>query len=389
MRIALNFAGVRSVGTQVYATGLLPALARLAPNDNFLLFFPPEVASAVGKALPPSFEQRVIKNNNVLLRLLWEQTILPVLLKLWRADVLFAPMEFTPLLPSCPTLLAVHSPGPFLGPEFVPDNFAKHLRRWLTARSCVVARRVVFVSHYSASFLGDKLHVPHEKRAVNYHGSDHARWSACENPQPILQKHGIEAGSYILYVSQLRRFKRPDTLIRAFTLWRQKQGRSHYKLVLTGTPDYEPEYGQELSKLVEELGVGEYTRFLGYVPTTEIPILYQNAATFVLPTSMETFGHPFVEAMASGVPMICADTVIAREICGDVPLYFPVGDWQVLSRVLEEVVSKPGDAREKMIQCGRERAGAFTFEREASQNLAILREIADRSAVFERLQQKA
>src|SRR6185503_5317644 len=141
--------------------------------------------------------------------------------------------------------------------------------------------------------------------------------------------------------------------------------------------DYEPKYGRELSQLVEELGIGPHTRFLGYIPTAEIPILYQNAAVFVLPTSMETFGHPFVEAMASGVPMICADTEIAREICGDVPLYFPVGDWQALARALEEVLSGSADVRNRLTQRGRERSSAFTFEREASQNLAILRDIAN------------
>src|SRR4051812_3437845 len=121
MRIALNFSSVRSVGTHVYSTGLLPALGRMAPADNVLVFMPPEVADVVSKDLPSHFEQRVINNANVLLHLLWEQTFLPIYLKLWRADVLFAPMEFMPLLAPCPTLLAVHSPGPFLGPEFVPN----------------------------------------------------------------------------------------------------------------------------------------------------------------------------------------------------------------------------------------------------------------------------
>ena len=144
--------------------------------------------------------------------------------------------------------------------------------------------------------------------------------------------------------------------------------------MLTGTA-VDPHFSKVLKALVAKLGIGERARFLGYVPAADIPILYQNATAFVLPTSIETFGHPFVEAMSCGVPVICADIPVAHEICGDAALYFPVGDTDALAQAIESLVSGP-DMRAQMIRLGRGRAAQFTWDREALETLVLLHGLA-------------
>ena len=55
---------------------------------------------------------------------------------------------------------------------------------------------------------------------------------------------------------------------------------------------------------------------LGHVPDDELPGLYAGAEAFVLPSVYEGFGLPVLEAMASGTPVVAADTTALPETCG-------------------------------------------------------------------------
>ena len=55
---------------------------------------------------------------------------------------------------------------------------------------------------------------------------------------------------------------------------------------------------------------------LGHVPDDELPGLYAGAEAFVLPCVYEGFGLPVLEAMASGTPVVAADTTALPETCG-------------------------------------------------------------------------
>ena len=118
--------------------------------------------------------------------------------------------------------------------------------------------------------------------------------------------------------------------------------------------------------------------FLGEVPRCILPALYRHATAFVLPSMMESFGNPFVEAMCSGAPVIAADTEFARELCGDAATYFPVGDAAALAARLEEVAEQPV-LRARMISEGYRRGSTFSWEREAQETLALLDAAVSRS----------
>ncbi|MBI3317975.1 MAG: glycosyltransferase, partial [Candidatus Omnitrophica bacterium] len=78
---------------------------------------------------------------------------------------------------------------------------------------------------------------------------------------------------------------------------------------------------------------------LGSVPRKQLPALYKAAGVFVFPSYLESFGHPLVEAMAAGLPIVAADTPVNREICGPAAVYAPAFDpeaWADQIRVLLE-----------------------------------------------------
>jgi len=61
---------------------------------------------------------------------------------------------------------------------------------------------------------------------------------------------------------------------------------------------------------------------LGHQSQSEMRKNYQNAHILFMPTLLESFGLPFIEAMSFGLPIATSDREFARELCGDAALYF-------------------------------------------------------------------
>lgn len=381
MRIAIDLSAARTTGPKVYCTGLMPALGRLAQDDEFLVFMSRQVGQLVGAELPDNFQQQITNvTDMVLLRVVWQQIVLPRYLKAWRADVLFAPFDIAPLALSCPLLLAVRNPTPALLAngalvESRVERARAGLLRLLAYLSCRKAHLVLYPSAYASRLLGDMMKVPISKRAVVYHGTDHSLWATVKEPTKTLGKYGLEAQRYVLFVSQLYRQKQPDVLIDGFAIWRSSAAWRSYRLVLAGEAPNRS-FGRKLWQQVCDRGIDDATLFLGHVARSDLAILYQQAAAFVLPTVMETFGHPFVEAMASGAPVVCADTEFARELCGEAALFFSAGDAQALAQALNVVVGQPSVSA-RMREAGRDRAKMFSWDREARETLALMKRVGN------------
>jgi len=93
-----------------------------------------------------------------------------------------------------------------------------------------------------------------------------------------------------------------DTLIKAFGLLLDNVGRA--RLTIAGEGPLE----KELKNLAQELGIENKVKFIATVPHEKVPELLWSADLFVRPSIYEGFGMSFIEAMASGVPVIACPT---------------------------------------------------------------------------------
>jgi len=101
------------------------------------------------------------------------------------------------------------------------------------------------------------------------------------------------------------------------------------------------------------------------VRDADLPGVYARAQAFVFPSQYEGFGLPTVEAMASGTPVILADSSALPEVGGDAALYFPPGDAAALAALLSQVLGDPAFRKDR-INDGRARASAYTWHRTAT-----------------------
>ena len=110
---------------------------------------------------------------------------------------------------------------------------------------------------------------------------------------------------------------------------------------------------------------------LGHVPDDELPGLYAGAEAFVLPSVYEGFGLPVLEAMASGTPVVAANTTALPETCGGAArLVDP--EAEALRDALTQLLGDD-DERARLRALGLERAREFTWERTAREVDAIVR----------------
>jgi glycosyltransferase involved in cell wall biosynthesis len=145
------------------------------------------------------------------------------------------------------------------------------------------------------------------------------------------------------------------------------------RLDLIGTGDAQPAYQEQ----VEELGLEEKVRFLGYVPRQWIPDHYASADVFVLASYNEGMSVATLEAMAAGLPLVVTRTGGTADLVveGVNGLTFNWGDVYALSSHLLALSNDRVLVR-RMGVASRHRAGMFSWEAAAERYLGLFTNLA-------------
>ena len=162
---------------------------------------------------------------------------------------------------------------------------------------------------------------------------------------------------YFLYVGNAYPHKNLETLLRAFQLTTYNLQLTT-RLVLVGNDDF---FYQRLRNEVERLGLSDQAIFFGPADDRELANLYSHAAAVVLPSLMEGFGLPGAEAMAQGVPIVCSDIPVFREVYEDAPVYFNPHDFQDIASKLNLILNDTTE-RQRAIAAGTKIARRYSWE---------------------------
>jgi phosphatidylinositol alpha-mannosyltransferase len=123
-----------------------------------------------------------------------------------------------------------------------------------------------------------------------------------------------------------------------------------------------------------------HIRFLGHVPSADLPRWYATGDIFVSPASgNESFGIVLLEAMAAGRPVVATDIPGYRSVIqpGENAEAFPPGDVTSLARVLVRLIEDPA-RRAELARRGRTRALEFAWPRVIDRIEAVYRETLER-----------
>lgn len=157
-------------------------------------------------------------------------------------------------------------------------------------------------------------------------------------------------------VARLREQKGHDVLLDAFA---NLAAGPECHLVLVGDGPLK----DELSRQVEELGLRETVHFLGY--RSDVPRLLSHLDVFVHPSRWEGFGLVFLEAMATGLPIVATTVSAIPEIVrdGKTGLLVEPDNPRALTAALETLLTSR-ETRDRMGEAGRKRLESdFSVER--------------------------
>lgn len=188
---------------------------------------------------------------------------------------------------------------------------------------------------------------------------------------PKLSKLDWTTAPYFIYCGQREGYKDAETAISAFA----EHVTSHSaKLYLVGGG---PLTAQE-RELLSRLGIENLVEQV-LLSAEELPRMYANAIALLFTSTYEGFGFPPLEALASGIPALVADTKIAREIYGSSVKYFPPRSAESLAHLMNfaAIGIFSGESQVKM---GLEVAANFTWDNCARKTAEAYRDVLSRNS---------
>jgi glycosyltransferase involved in cell wall biosynthesis len=283
------------------------------------------------------------------------------------SDLLHVPHYNAPLLHRGPLIVSImdiihlSSPGR-------DRKLSTYVYAWpmLKAAACK-ADHIVTVSYFSKNEIVQALKVPESKITVIPNGvsEEFTLPGAFSKGSDVGQALNI-CGPYLLYVGNLKPHKNVITLLRSFAHLRKNRGLKH-KLLIVGDD------ARWKSSIVDEcvrLGILESTTILPYVAQSLLPSVYMAADLVVMPSIVEGFGLPVLEAMACGTPVVASNAASLPEVAGDAAVYFDPASPEELSAQIERMLQS-SDLRASLRRKGLQRAKLFTWQQAAHLHLEL------------------
>ena len=386
MKVLVNAVSAKLGGAATYVRNLAASLRELGgPDDRFLFVIPPERH----REMPAEGDRfRVLQSEaasgSYARRWWWDQMTLRGIVRRERPDVLFSSANFAMLACPCPQALLVRIPI-YFSREYLEHvlpgkswafRIEMALRRWLVCHSVNSADCVVTPSGAMLEELAHFAAIPDGRARVIPYGVPRERLlEPSASPRVSLPLRPLR----VLWVSHYADHKDLATLLRAVRLMRRGANFPVELRLTLEPPGRAGQNGQHTPMPEAEhgllSGLGDSVRYLGVLRYDEVWHAYREADVFVFPSLCESFGHPLVEAMAAGLPIVASGIPVHREICGDAAEYFPVGNAEMLAQHLGALAADSG-LRAALAQRGAQRVRGFLWENHVTALLALLRELS-------------
>jgi glycosyltransferase involved in cell wall biosynthesis len=376
LRVALNlvFLNERSGGVGQYARELVPALLRVEPGTRITAFASRELPTAVRRSAWASEVSWV--TLPVRLSGGWPGTFAWATAAQWlalpmdalrrRVDVVHGLANVGPVwMPGAASVVTLLDLIWLHFPAALEPAAVRGMRR-VALPSVRRADRVLAISHAAREDMIATLGLAPGRVDVTPLAVGAPAEPVTPTESGVLRKRlGLGEDAIVATVSAGREHKNLPRLVRAFA----SLPRSDCTLVMAGDVSRQE---QELHALAEAGGVAARVRMPGWLSPEDLEGLYRSATCFVVPSLMEGFGLPVLEAMQRQVPVACSRTSSVGEVAGNAAELFDPDSEAQITGALERLLGDPA-RRQELIRLGIERCATFTWERTARATLRSYR----------------
>jgi alpha-1,3-rhamnosyl/mannosyltransferase len=262
-----------------------------------------------------------------------------------RCKLLLFPTIYTyvPVTSRARKIVVIHDTIAETHPELtLPTPTARLLWKAKVFMGRLQADAIVTVSNYSRRKLAERYRMDPARIAVVGEAANPVfRREAVVGLSPCLEALGLRPGRrYVVYLGGFGPHKNVGRLLEAFGQLVADGREADVDLVLVGDVAenvYLSEFPSIQAKAVA-LGLTERVVFTGFLADEELVRLLNLAAVTVLPSLMEGFGLPAVEAAACGCAVIATRESPLPEVLGEGGLYFDPLDTETLGTLLARVL---------------------------------------------------
>jgi len=263
-----------------------------------------------------------------------------------------------------------HDLSPFTWAHCHAPQLVRYLQKELKT-TLVRADALITDSEYTRRELADYFSWPIERiHTVPLASSAEFHPRSPEVLRDTLSRHGLEVDGYSLFVGTIEPRKNIDTLLDAYCRLPMAV-RTRWPLILTG---YHGWRNDAIHQRLETARREGWARYLGFVPSEELPLLFAGARLFTFPSLYEGFGLPVLEAMSSGVPVVCSNSSSLPEVAGDAALMCEPLDVEGLTALLQRGLEDES-WRMTAIEQGLQHAAGFSWERCAMETLQVYHKV--------------
>src|SRR3989338_9629 len=371
MKIGIDCRLWNETGIGRYIRNLIINLIELDGKNEYVLFMQNEDRPK----LKVNSEKLKVVGVDIKWHTLEEQLRFPQILNRENLDLMHFPYFSVPVFYNRPFVVTIHDlilnhfptgqastlPGPIYNIKLLAYKF-------ILNQEAKKAKKIIAVSNATKNEIIDHLKINPQKITVTYEGAD----DKISNFHTSSRSAGLRGASkilntkYFLYVGNAYPHKNLDRLLKAFSDLRQNDT----KLVLIGKEDY---FYKRLKNKAQSLRLSDKVIFLQNVSDKELSNLYQNALALIMPSLMEGFGLPALEAMANNCLVLASNIPSLKEVCGDAALYFNPLSINELADKLSMIAIHNTEYKEleEIRKRGIERARKFSWQKMARETLKV------------------
>jgi glycosyltransferase involved in cell wall biosynthesis len=387
---ATSWANARGYGR--FTREIVAAMAKLAPNDEFVCFFDPLSAGAF-KLEAPNVRAVIVANVRepaVRAAAASRNRTMADMLRMTRAvrgerlDVFFSPTVYTyfPLPPGLRAVVTIHDTIPERFPDLtLPSRKMRLYWNLKVGFALRQARRILTVSEHAARDLERILHIPRSRITVASEAPSSSFYPMTEETKgdsiaSVVGDHS-PARRWFTYVGGFNPHKNVPVLIRAHAALAGELGDSAPLLLLVGARDRDDFFSDvpAINAAIERAGTASIVKWTGFLEDDILRSIHSSAIALVLPSDTEGFGLPAVEAAACGSPVIATRDSPLPELLPDAGFFIPPRDEGALLSAMRELAANT-ELHQRCRQAALEAARKLTWERGASIALTAIREAA-------------
>lgn len=356
LRVGFDARWYNDSGVGAYVSGLLAALAQLHDDIDLLVYEDP--ANPV--PLPDGTQRICVRSAKYSAS---EQLELAWRCRRDRLDVFHAPFYVVPLFAGCPVVVTVHDLIPFLFPVYgrlkstiVRSGYrlAVHKAEHIIADSQNTAddiQRVLGVER-------DRISVVHLATQEHYKAA--GSWGEL---QQIGEKYGVHPPYALVNSAHNWRTKNLETALQVLQAARQ-QGGIEFQTVVYGSPDgLRGAGGRERWRTLD-------LQCTGFLPSSDLAILFRHATVLVLASLYEGFGLPIVEAMSCGCAVVSSNGGALSEVAGNGAQLFDPFDVQGMAAAVCALLRDEAILR-RWKDAALQRSRQFSWQKAARETISV------------------